>query len=100
MPRGIRSHPETTDAQTLDLLAEGASPAEAAAVRVDRDVACGRYERGSRELEMAFDNYLAQASRLLARAERTAEGLFRVNARGGNDERPTGASRPRGYGRS
>ena len=95
MPSGIRTDPEILDLLILDLLAEGASPPEAAAAMVDRDVACGRYESCGSELEMVFDDYRAQAERVLARAERMAEGLFRVNARGGGTERPR---RPRCVG--
>jgi hypothetical protein len=100
MASAISAHPETNDVLILDLLAEGASPAEAAAVRVERDVACRRYERGSSELEMAFDDYRDQARRVLAQAERTAEALFRVNASGRRDERPRAAAGPRRRGRS
>ena len=91
MPSGIRTDPEILELLILDLLAEGASPPEAAAVMVDRDLAC-RYESCGSELEMAFDDYQAQAERVLARAERIAEGLFRVNARGGGTERPRAAA--------
>jgi hypothetical protein len=92
MPSGIRTDPEILDLLILDLLAEGASPPEAAAAMVDRDVAWGRYESCGSELEMAFDDYQAQAERVLARAERMAKGLFRVNARGGGTERPRAAA--------
>ena len=74
---------EALELLLLDLLAEGDSPAEAAATLVDRDVACGSYAEGSRELETAFEQYRDQAERVLARAQRTAEGLFRVNTAGG-----------------
>ena len=99
MPSGIRTDAEILDLLILDLLAEGASPPEAAAAMVDRDVACGRYESCGSELEIAFDDYQAQAERVLARAERMAEGLFRVNARGGGAERPRAATM-RGHGLS
>ena len=98
MPSGIRTDPEILDLLILDLLAEGASPPEAAAAMVDRDVAWGRYESCGSELEMAFDDYQAHAERVLARAERTAEGLFRVNARGGGAERPSYFPRINGPG--
>ncbi len=65
---------------------------------VDRDVAWGRYESYGSELEMAFDDYQAQAERVLARAERMAEGLFRVNARGGGAERPRAAAKRGSHG--
>ena len=92
MPSGIRTDLEILDLLILDLLAEGASPPEAAAM-VDRDVAWGRYEScGQRAGDGVADDYQAQAERVLARAERMAEGLFRVNARGGGDERPRAAA--------
>jgi hypothetical protein len=72
----------------LDLLAEGDSPAEAAATLVDRDVACGSYAEGSRELETAFEHYRDRAEHVLAQAQRTAEGLFRVNTVGRREHRP------------
>ena len=72
---------EALELLLLDLLAEGDSPAEAAATLIDRDVAYGRYAECSRELETAFEHYRDQAERVLAQAQRTAEGLFRVNAR-------------------
>ena len=80
---------EALELLLLDLLAEGDSPAEAAASLVDRDVACGSYAAGSRELETAFEHYRDQAERVLAQALRTAEGLFRVNAVGGREHRPS-----------
>jgi hypothetical protein len=37
---------------------------------------------------MAFEHYQEQAERVLARAQRTAEGLFRVNAGRAREHRP------------
>ena len=86
---------EALELLLLDLLAEGDSPAEAAATLVDRDVACGRYAECSRELETAFEHYRDRAERVLASAQRTAEGLFRVNARRAREHRPrAGAGAP------
>ncbi|MGZ6692695.1 MAG: hypothetical protein ACXVHQ_35435 [Solirubrobacteraceae bacterium] len=80
---------ESLELLFLDLLAEGDSPAEAAATLVDRDVAGGSYAEGSRELETAFEHYRDQAERVLSRAQQTAEGLFRVNTVGGREHRPS-----------
>jgi hypothetical protein len=91
MPEAVGTDSEVCDLVPLDLLAEGGSPAEAAAALVDTDVACGRYAEGSRELETAFEHYRDQAERVLARAQRTAEGLFRVNARRAREHRPRAA---------
>ena len=99
---------EALELLLLDLLAEGDSPAEAAATLVDRDVACGRYAECSRELETAFEHYRDRAERVLASAQRTAEGLFRVNAEAGagapaerQTASPTSATlSPRGYTKS
>lgn len=70
---------EALELLILDLLAEGDSPAEAAATFGDRDVACGSFAEGSRELETAFEHYRDQAERVLAQAQRTVQGLFKVN---------------------
>ena len=83
---------EALELLLLDLLAEGDSPAEAAATLIDRDVAYGRYAECSRELETAFEHYRDQAERVLAQAQRTAEGLFRVNTVGGREHRPRAAA--------
>jgi hypothetical protein len=97
---------EALELLLLGLLAEGDSPAEAAATLVDRDVACGRYAECSRELETAFEYYRDRAERVLASAQRTAEGLFRVNARRAREHRPRAAVAnlshlsPRGYTKS
>ena len=85
---------EALELLLLDLLAAGNSPAEAAATLVDRDVACGSHSEGSRELETAFEHYRDQAERVLAQAQRTAEGLFRVNTVGGREHRPGGHDQP------
>jgi len=104
MPNAPGTDSDALELLLLDLLAEGASPAEAAATLVDRDLACGSYAEGSRELETAFEHYRDQAERVLARAQRTAEGLFRVNTLGGREHRPRAAAinlkptlSPRGY---
>ena len=86
---------EALELLLLDLLAEGNSPAEAAATLVDTDVACGSYAEGSHELETAFAHHRDQAERVLAHAQRTAEGLFRVNTVGGREHRPGADSAPR-----
>ena len=78
----------------LDLLAEGNSPAEAAATLVDTGVACGRYAEDSRERETAFEHDRDQAERALAQAQRTPEGLFRVNTVGRREHRPGGRDQP------
>lgn len=50
----------------LTLLAEGHTPEEVACSAVDDDVDAGEYEGCSTELEIAYEDYLAQAKRVLA----------------------------------
>ena len=58
-----------SDEQILDLLIETDGNAWAVAeALVDSDVASGKYEGCSSELEMAFCEYEARAERVLARA--------------------------------
>ena len=61
------SDSEALELLLLDLLAEGDSPAEAAATLVDTDVADGSYAEGSRELETAFE-HLSRPGRARPRA--------------------------------
>jgi hypothetical protein len=91
--RGPTINASATDSEArelllLDLLAEGSSPAEAAATLLDRDIASGSYAEGSRELETAFEHYRDEAERVRARAQQTAEGLFRINTLIGREHRP------------
>lgn len=57
-----------TAEKMLDYLAAGNTPEDVAAAAVDADVAAGEYEGCSSDLEIAYDDYRAQAQRTLAEA--------------------------------
>jgi hypothetical protein len=98
-PRGLMVNAAGTDSEAvelllLDLLAAGNSPAEAAATLLAADVVRGSYADGKRELEAAFEHYRDQAERVVAQAQRTAEGLFRVNMVCGREDQGGALNRP------